>query len=135
MNRELQDLIRKARRDLKQVSGIPMTEEERAEDARNAEIEAMDKFLLRTLGVKTTFQLLYTSVWSNGSAAAELKVDECTFRLRKDDDIWVINIVTDNNERELTTGSGQYCAHRTLAIFAGHRRERRPEPPFGTTSL
>ena len=101
MEQELEYLIRSARRELKRASGISTTEDDRLEEIRNEEIERMNHFLLQTIGSRTANYLLYTMVWSNGGAAVELKVDDRTFRIRKDADCYLLSIVTRRKEREL----------------------------------
>jgi hypothetical protein len=98
---KLEDLIRKARRDLRRASGAALSEEEQAEDARNAQMEDLRKSLLLAMGVRVSVELYFTVTWIDGNAAADIKVDDRVFRIRKADDTFSVRLVEGSSEREL----------------------------------
>jgi hypothetical protein len=97
---ELEDLVRVARRELRKTSGVPLTEEERAEEVKAAEMEAMMPAMLR-LGIQAANQLRGDLVWRNGSASAEFNVDGRIFYMSKAGDAFTLSRVEGDSEREL----------------------------------
>jgi hypothetical protein len=96
MTPELRDLMDKARRELRQSSGQPLSPEDQAEERRLAETEEMQKFLMNTLGLRVMFPLRANAIWSQGSAAGQLSADGMTFYLRKGTENWYGLFVEDD---------------------------------------
>ena len=103
MKRDIQDLIREARKELRLAAGLLLSPEEIAEEIRNKEIEEMEKFILSAFGLKYLFPLGATVLWTDRGVAAELNADSRTFHLRKglDSGRYILFFIQPSGESEL----------------------------------
>jgi hypothetical protein len=119
MNEDLKKLIQEANRELRQASGIPLTQEENDEVYRTAEIGEFDRFAYRTFGYRRMLPLKFNVVWDEKSAIGQMSVDDRTFNLRREGEDFRLFLVELQRERELLQleSSDQNFASRVLVAI------------------
>lgn len=101
MEPELHDLIQKAKRELRQASGLTLTAEEQEDERRRHEVQQLMHFMVRTFGVDGTVLLRMDVVWHDGSAVIAMTADDTQFQLRKAEDKYVLFVVEGKTEQPL----------------------------------
>ena len=116
MNEELKRLIQEAKRELRQASGIPLTQEENDEERRTAEIGEFDRFAYRAFGYRRMLPLKFNVIWDGMRAIGQMRVDDRTFNLRREREDFRLFLVEPHRERELLQleSSDQNFASRVL---------------------
>jgi hypothetical protein len=101
MKPELHDLIKKARRELREALGLPLTAEEQEDERRRHEQEQLRDFMLRTFRLDGAIQLSMDVVWHGGSAVIAMTADDTQFHLRKAEDKYVLFVLREEGEQPL----------------------------------
>jgi hypothetical protein len=101
MKTDLHDLIKKARRELRQASGLPLTAEEQEDERRRDEMQQLTDFMLRTFRLDGAIQLGMNVVWHEGSAVISMTAEGTQFHLRKAQDKYVFFVLKENTEQPL----------------------------------
>jgi hypothetical protein len=101
MNPDLHDLIKKARRELRQALGLPLTLEEQEDERRRHEMQQLRDFMLRTFRIDGAIQLSMDVVWHDGSAVIAMTAEATQFHLRKAQDQYVLFAFSEEGERRL----------------------------------
>jgi hypothetical protein len=99
MKPDLYDLIEKAKRELRQASGLPLTLEEQEDERRRHEREQLTGFMLRTFGVDGTLILCMDVIWHEGSAVIAMTAEGTQFHLRKAKDNFVLFVLREQGEQ------------------------------------
>jgi hypothetical protein len=122
MSSELSELIRDARKELRQASGAPLTPEEREEDVRKAAVVKLEKFMVSRLGIQRLLPLHGEFIWTEKGPTAILEAEDRIFHLRKDaeGDSYPLFILEGDGEREIARFEAKdpYFASRVLVAIA-----------------
>ena len=100
--RDLQELIRDARTELKIASGLPLNPEEQDEERHKAAVNELRAFLLRRLKVTVQDKLCMQVIWISEGPVAILKCEDQVFHLRQaGDGNCLLFLIEGQAEREI----------------------------------
>jgi hypothetical protein len=101
MEPELYELIRKAKRELRQASGVPLTPQENEEERRRKERDELVRFMCKTFGVDGAVSLRMNVISHDGHAVIAMTAEDTQFHLRKAEHNFVLFVLREKEEHPL----------------------------------
>jgi hypothetical protein len=103
MDAEIQALLKEAQQEVKRAAGIPLSPEEEIADLQQKEMDKMESFVLRALGVARTVALSPRIVWGEEGPETRMNVDSQVFWLRKRGNNYVLFAVKTEADAEIAS--------------------------------
>ena len=103
MNAEFKVLLKEAQQEVDRAAGIPLTPEEEIAERRQREMDKMESFVLRALGVTRTVALSPKIAWGESGPQTRMEVESQMFWLRKRENRYVLFVVKPEGETEVAS--------------------------------